>query len=75
MCWWLLGPMWGFWWMFPLMAIAFMIVVMLIMSRRMRGGMGMCGAMGSSETDALRREIGELRQELARSKKKPQEVP
>ncbi len=63
--WWSYGsPMWGFWWVFPLMGCIFMLVMMLFGFRTMRGG-GMCGFhREDSDAGALRKEITDLRSEI-----------
>lgn len=56
-------PMWGFWWIFPviglLICLVFIVVVVRIVSS---GGHVMC--MGPHLPMRLRREIEELREEL-----------
>ena len=69
MPWWDSVPsIWAFWWIFPLMCIAFM-VIMSVVFRRRGGHRGMCGWGGNDETESLRREIRELRDELAKIRK------
>jgi uncharacterized membrane protein len=62
-------PMWGLWWVFPLLGLLFIIVMMVFCARAMRtmmGGAGMCGhgQHHVSEADDLRREVRELREEV-----------
>jgi hypothetical protein len=50
------APMWGVWWVFPLLGLLFIVVMMMFCARmmpRMMGGSGMCGHGGrhTSETD------------------------
>ena len=69
MPWWDSVPsIWAFWWIFPLMCIAFMII-MSVFSRRRGGHGGMCGWGRNDEMDSLRGEIRELRDELAKIRK------
>ncbi len=63
------GPS-GFGWVFPLLGLVLMILMIATCFRRM-GGMPACGGMRgheaqppSSEIEALRREVQELREEL-----------
>ena len=71
MCWWYGPSVWGFWWIFPLIGIGFMVIIMLMMRRFLHGRMGCCGTSGVGEMDALRKEIQELKDELDRLKRKP----
>ena len=62
-----MGPMWGFWWIFPLIGILLCLLFVFIVVRVFCGGRFMC--MGprdaeNAETARLRREIEELREEL-----------
>lgn len=65
------APMWGFWWVLPLMGFLMCLVFAVVMARVMTGGRGF-GCMGGhrSQTDdehaELRREIRELRGEIER---------
>lgn len=61
----------GFWWIFPLVGLAIMVVMVLACGSMMRGmsGFGCMGGHGSphaSETEDLRREVRELKQEIRR---------
>ncbi len=63
------GP-WGGGWLFPLFGLVLMMLVIATCLRRI-GGMPACGCMPgrgtqppSAETDALRREVESLREEL-----------
>jgi hypothetical protein len=59
---------WAVWWIFPLMCIAFMIIRSIFF--RGRGGhRPMCGSGRDDELDSLRREIRELRDEMAKNRK------
>jgi hypothetical protein len=63
------GPWGGFGWLVSLLGLAFMVVMVVVCMRRMRG-MPQCrcapshGQPASSEIEALRREVQELREEL-----------
>ena len=65
-------PMWGFWWIFPLIGFAICLVFVMAMVRAMSGGRGfMCmggHGHGPDETAELRREVRELREEISRLK-------
>lgn len=67
-----MGPMWGFWWIFPLLGLLICLVVVIAAVRTMTsGGRFMC--MGphhdeSEETTKLRREVEELRDEVRKSR-------
>lgn len=70
------APMWGFGWIFPLLGLLCIAFMMVFFVRMMRGGMGgawMCGHGGHhpSETDDLRREVRELREEVKQLKTSP----
>jgi hypothetical protein len=69
--WWWNGPppMWGMWWIFPLIGLVF-IVVLFAISRFFGGGIGFCGGRRYDETDDLRREIRELKDEISKLRKK-----
>ena len=63
-----MGPMWGFWWIFPVTGLAICLFFVIAMVRMMSGGSRfMC--MGphdrnSEETARLRREVDELREQM-----------
>ena len=63
------APMWGGWWIFPLLGSLFIVAMVVLCARMMRGmagGAGMCGHREhhASEMDDLRREVHELREEI-----------
>jgi hypothetical protein len=66
-------PMWGFWWIFPLIGflvcLAFLVMAIRFMSAG-RGFMCMGGhqGMGNDEVAAMRREIHTLRAEIEQLK-------
>lgn len=67
------GPMWGFWWIFPVIGLAICLTFFVMMIRAVSGGgrfmcMGGHGHGGADETSELRREVRELREELNRLK-------
>lgn len=62
-------PMWGFWWIFPLIGLTIALVFVITMMRAMSGrggGFACVGGHGhrADDTDDLRREIRELREEI-----------
>ena len=62
------GPMWGFWWIFPVIGLAICFMFFVMMVRMMSGGSRfMC--MGphrddGEETARLRRELEALREQV-----------
>jgi uncharacterized membrane protein len=62
------GPMWGFWWIFPLIGLAICLFFVIAMVRMISsGGRFMC--MGSrphnsEDVARLRKEVEDLREEL-----------
>ena len=63
-------PMWGMGWIFPLIGLVFIIVVLFAVSRFFRGGASFCGGTRHDEIEDLRREIRDLKDEVARLKRK-----
>ena len=70
--WWWNGPppMWGMWWIFPLIGLAFMIVCLFAISRFFRGGAGFCGDRRYNEIEHLRGEMRELKDEIVKLRRK-----
>ena len=68
------APMWGFWWIFPLIGMLLCLTFLALAVRFAVTGRGvMCmagGHAGASERDTaeLRKEIAALREEVARLK-------
>ncbi len=63
-----MGPMWGFWWIFPMIGLLICLLFVIAMVR-MTGGGGRFMCMGphhhdSEETARLRREVEELRAQV-----------
>lgn len=62
-----MGPMWGFWWVFPIIGLIVCLFFIVAMIRMMSGGRLMC--MGphphnGEEVARLRREVEDLREQL-----------
>ena len=71
MWWWNgLHPMWGMGWIFPLIGLVFIIVVLFTISRIFGRGGSFCGGRRYDELDDLRREVRELKDEVARLRRK-----
>ena len=68
--WWNYGhPMWGFWFIFPIMGFIFMIVMMVMVFQLFRRRGGMRGFAKNEEVENLRTEIRELKAEINALKK------
>jgi hypothetical protein len=67
-----MGPMWGFWWIFPVIGLLICFLVVVVALRTIAsGGRFMC--MGphhrdSDEIDRLRRELEELREQVKKQR-------
>ena len=70
--WWWNGPhpMWGMGWVFPLIVLVFIIVGLFCISRFFGRGSPLCGGRRYDEIDDLKRELRELKDEVARLKRK-----
>jgi hypothetical protein len=66
------GPMWGFWWIFPLMGLLLCLAFAVMAFRFIATGgftcMGGHQQSESNESAVLRREIQALREEIAQLK-------
>lgn len=63
------APMWGFWWIFPLIGLTIAAIFVIAMVRAMNRGQGFLCMGGHrheerEELEALRREVRELRDQL-----------
>ena len=69
--WWWNGPppMWGMWWIFPLVGLIFVIVMLFAVSRFFGGRFGFCGDRGYDEIEDLKSEIRDLKEEVAKLRK------
>ncbi len=69
--WWWNGPppMWGMWWIFPLVGLIFVIVMLFAISRFFGGGFGFCGGRRYDEIEDLKREMRDLKEEVAKLRK------
>jgi uncharacterized membrane protein len=62
-----MGPMWGFWWVFPVIGLLICLFFVMAMIRMMSGGRLMCMGPhlhGSDEIARLRREVEDLREQV-----------
>jgi len=62
-----MGPMWGFWWIFPIIGLLICLLFVFVILRAFTSGRFMCmGARNdaNTETAQLRREVEQLREEL-----------
>jgi hypothetical protein len=70
--WWWNGlyPMSGMGWVFPLVGLVFMIMVMFAVFHFFGGRSKLCGGRTYNEIEDLRREMRELKDEIAKLRKK-----
>ena len=63
-----MGPMWGFWWIFPVIGLLICFLFVVVVVRTIAsGGRFMCmgpNQHGSDEINRLRHEVEELREQL-----------
>jgi hypothetical protein len=65
-----MGPMWGFWWIFPLIGLLFCLFFVIALVRMLGGGGGPFGCMmGRPHDDAgevaqLRKQVEDLRAQV-----------
>jgi hypothetical protein len=62
--------MWGMGWIFPLVGFLFVIFCLFAMSHFFGRGAGFCGGRRYNEIEGLRREIRDLKDEIARLRRK-----
>ena len=68
--WWFGGPpVWNAWWIFPIMGFIFMMVMMFFRARVFRQRDGFCRMGRENEVETLKREVGELKDQIAQLKK------
>lgn len=60
-----MGPMWGFWWIFPVIGLLICLFFVIAMTRTMSGGGRFMWPHNhdGEETARLRREVEELREQ------------
>jgi len=67
-----MGPMWGFWWIFPVIGLLICLLVVVVVLRTIAsGGRLMCMEphhRDSDEIDRLRREWQELREQVKKQR-------
>lgn len=66
------GPMYG-WWIMPIFAILFLVIILFIVSRFFGAGGGFCGKTPTdrdSGIEELKKEIRDLREEIRELKNK-----
>ena len=62
-----MAPMWGFWWLFPVLGLVICALFLVAIVRAISGGRFMCmgpGQPAGEETARLRREVEDLRAQL-----------
>jgi hypothetical protein len=70
-----MAPMWGFWWIFPLIGLFICFLFLFVIARVLTGG-GHFMCMGphnhdSDEVSRLRREVEELREQMKKQQAAP----
>lgn len=67
-----MGPMWGFWWIFPVIGLLICLFVVVVVLRTIAsGGRFMCmwpHHRDSDEIDRLRSEVEELREQIKKQR-------
>jgi uncharacterized membrane protein len=56
--------MWGWWWIFPVIGFMFMMIMIFACSGFFRKRGSFCGMGRHDQTEDLKREIGELREQI-----------
>jgi hypothetical protein len=63
------GPLWGWWWLMPVIGIALCIMICLFFRSRFKGGRFCCfGSPGPDNLEEMKKEISDLKEELAKIK-------
>jgi uncharacterized membrane protein len=67
-----MGPMWGSWWIFPVIGLLICLLVVVVVLRTIASG-GRLTCMGphhrdSDEIERLRREVEELREQVKKQR-------
>ena len=69
MCWTWGSYMWGWWWIFPVIGFMFMMIMVFACSGFFRKRGIFCGMGRSVHMEDLKREIGELKEQITQLKR------